>query len=82
MTRIYALRRRTFILAGTIMLLSVSVPAIAQDRYDTLPRGPQIGASVAKALDGAVDQKGNPQNLMTLRGKKGLILLFSRSFDW
>ena len=82
MTLFQHLRRHTFTLAGLIALLFVSVPASAEDRYDTLPHGPRIGASIAQALDGAMDHKGKPQSLKTLRGKKGLILLFSRSFDW
>ena len=30
----------------------------------------------------AKDQLGNPQSLVSLRGPKGLILLFIRSADW
>ena len=30
----------------------------------------------------APDQNGNDQTLATLTGEKGIILMFSRSFDW
>lgn len=68
--------------AFLVVLLAISAPTAAQENYDTLPTGPKIGALLAPALEGATDHKGTSQTLKTLRGKKGLILLFSRSFDW
>lgn len=64
------------------LLVSFAVPALAQQRYDTLPRGPKLNAAMAQALDGAIDQKGRRHNLQSLTGERGLILLFSRSFNW
>jgi cytochrome oxidase Cu insertion factor (SCO1/SenC/PrrC family) len=52
-------------------------PAAAPD-VDAL--GPQVGSQVADfALP---DQHGRQQSLSTLRGPKGLVLVFNRSADW
>ena len=47
------------------------------ERLDGPPAGTQVGALVA-----AQDQTGAARDFGSLRGKKGLVLLFSRSFDW
>jgi hypothetical protein len=71
------------VLAGVFVgFLAFSNLAVAQSRHDALPYGPKIGAAVGSILAGAIDQDGKRQSLKTLQGKKGLILLFSRSFDW
>ena len=71
------------ILAATMFaVVAIATPVLAQERYDTLQKGPRVGAVMAGALDGVIDQNGDRQSLQTLRGKSGLILLFHRSFDW
>jgi hypothetical protein len=49
----------------------------AQQKIKT---GPEIG-SAAPAIE-AVDQNGAPQNLKSISGPKGAILVFFRSADW
>ncbi len=56
-------------------------PARAADAVDQRLDGPAVGANVG-ALVSARDQTGAARDFRSLRGKKGLILLFSRSFDW
>jgi hypothetical protein len=70
-------------MAGVLItLITISNPALAESRHDAIPFGPKIGTQVSAFLDNVSDQEGTRQSLQTLRGKKGLILLFSRSFDW
>ena len=69
-------------IAMVALFIAFAVPALAQQRYDTLLRGPKLNAAMASALDGAIDQKGRRHNLQSLTGERGLILLFSRSFNW
>jgi len=42
--------------------------------------GPAVGAAIPKFE--ALDQNGHRQTFETLRGPKGLVLLFVRSADW
>jgi len=71
------------ILAATLVAVAaIAAPVLAQESYDTLQKGPKVGAVMAHALDGIIDQNGDQQSLQTLRGKSGLILLFHRSFEW
>jgi peroxiredoxin len=42
--------------------------------------GPAVGARIPQFE--AIDQNGNRQTFATLKGPKGLLLLFSRSADW
>ena len=56
-------------------------PALAAGAVDQRTDGPAVGTSVG-ALIAAKDQTGAARDFPSLRGKKGLILLFSRSFDW
>ena len=42
--------------------------------------GPPVGARIP-AFE-AVDQNGRPRNFESLRGPKGLVLMFVRSADW
>lgn len=52
----------------------------AQTAVDTSKLGPQVGTTVP-AFSG-VDQFGRTQDLATLSGPKGLMLVFNRSADW
>ncbi len=47
---------------------------------ENLKTGPAIGSKVPPFK--AVDQYGKRQNFESLRGPKGLVLLFVRSADW
>lgn len=61
-----------------IMLLAQGSLA-QQDSFQWAPDFPS--GSVLPPIQ-ANDQHGNPQNLGNLMGDEGLLLLFSRSFDW
>jgi hypothetical protein len=73
-----------------LFLLMLSVSAFAADekaRLHALPgldkdmkTGPAVGSKIP-ALE-AVDQFGKRQTFESLRGPKGLALLFVRSADW
>ena len=59
-------------------LLWISLAAAAQS---TAPRtGPDVGQKIPAFQ--ASDQNGRVQTFDTLKGKKGLVLLFVRSADW
>ena len=45
-----------------------------------LPTGPDIGARIPDFA--AADQSGKQQTFASLRGPKGLVLMFVRSADW
>ena len=71
---------RTFLACALLAVLSVPEARAAgavDERLDGPPAGTQVGALVA-----ATDQTGAARDFGSLRGKKGLVLLFSRSFDW
>ena len=65
-----------FLLA--LMLLGSIQVSIAQD-FVWAPDFP-VGASVPEIS--AQDQDGNVQSFDGLKGKKGMLLMRSRSFDW
>jgi peroxiredoxin len=46
----------------------------------TLKTGPEIGARIPNFE--APDQNGRTQTFASLRGPKGLVLMFVRSADW
>ena len=46
----------------------------------TLKTGPEIGARIPDFE--AADQNGQRQTFASLRGPKGLVLMFVRSADW
>ena len=68
-------------LACALFAVLLVPDARAAGAVDERSDGPAVGASVG-ALIAAGDQTGTPRDFRSLRGKKGLILLFSRSFDW
>ena len=65
---------------AALMLLSADL-AVAAPPYDRLDRGPRVGETIPHQL-GARDHTGKQRNFGSLRGKNGLIVMFSRSFDW
>ena len=62
----------------TLMLLGSFQVSIAQD-FIWAPDFP-VGASVPEIS--AQNQDGNVQSFDSLKGKKGMLLMMSRSFDW
>ncbi|MGD9902744.1 MAG: hypothetical protein AB7U83_04680 [Vicinamibacterales bacterium] len=67
--------------ALVVLGLAVAQPGVrAQAPVDTSTLGPQVGATVPPFS--GVDQFGRTQNLSTLSGPKGLMLVFNRSADW
>jgi len=62
-----------------LLFLSLLSPVVLAQDYIWAPDFPE-GATIP--LLEAPDQNGNMQNLASLSGSKGLILLFNRSFDW
>lgn len=63
------------------MMIAVSASATVTAAQDDLTIGKKVGERMALALS-ATDQDGRTQNLQSLAGPDGLILLFSRSLDW
>ena len=61
-----------------LALALLTAPAGAQDRLD---RGPRVGAAIPHSL-AARDQYGKMRDFTALAGKRGLILLFTRTLDW
>jgi hypothetical protein len=61
---------------GVALLLA----AFASAQQQPVNTGPEVGQRIPAFT--AIDQNGTPQTLETLRGPKGLVLLFVRSADW
>lgn len=74
----------TALLRAALVGALLSVPLLAQaagSDHDTLDKGPKVGAAIPQLL-AATDQNGRAQDFASLKGERGLILLFSRSLDW
>jgi hypothetical protein len=71
-------------LLRTLILVSLlAVPGVTRAQIAAaaaLPTGPAVGQPIPEFE--AVDQSGRRQTFQTLRGPKGLLLLFHRSADW
>jgi len=85
-----ALSVRGFVAAAILVVLtvvaggSVRAPeAVAEDigGRDAVAKGPQVGDSVPHPLV-ALDQMAQQRTFDSLKGERGLILLFNRSVDW
>lgn len=79
-----SLRRGFGALWGAAFALSVVVPLAGADAagpLDKLDRGLKVGETIPLPL-AATDQTGNTRSFETLKGERGLILMFNRSFDW
>jgi len=63
------MRRVIPLLAGLALLQAAAIQT-----------GPAIGARIPDFQ--AADQDGQPQSFASLRGPKGLVLMFIRSADW
>ena len=63
----------------SIATLALSTQLVVAQDFDWAPDLP-VGSTIP-VLE-APDQNGNIQTLATLAGEKGIVLMFSRSFDW
>lgn len=61
--------------AALLVGIGLTLPAAAAER------GPAVGAPSPHALT-VQDQNGDPRSRENLTGDRGLIILFTRSFDW
>ena len=69
---------------AAILALALALPlhgASAAKNLDVLDKGPAVGSPIPHQLTVA-DQNNEVQDFASLKRKRGLILLFSRSFDW
>lgn len=72
------------LIGATIVALALMLPqhgAFAASDLDTLDKGPVVGTPIPHQLTTA-DQNNELRDFSSLTGKNGLIVLFSRSFDW
>jgi len=60
-----------------LILFAACAVAFAQQAIKT---GPEVGSRLPSFE--ALDQNGRPQNLKTILGPKGALLVFFRSADW
>jgi hypothetical protein len=75
---------RLWIAALIALALALALPlhgAAAATDLDVLDKGPRVGEALPHPLTIA-DQNNEIRDFASLKRKKGLILLFSRSFDW
>jgi cytochrome oxidase Cu insertion factor (SCO1/SenC/PrrC family) len=70
---------------SAVLLIGVlAAPAAAwaqANAYDKLDKGPKVGAAIPQPFQ-ATDQNGQLRDFASLTGKRGLVLLFSRSLSW
>ncbi len=72
------------LLGAAFVSLVLTVPlhgAFAASDLDTLDKGPAVGTSIPHQLT-AADQNNAIRSFSSLKGERGLIVLFSRSFEW
>lgn len=64
------------------LFLAMPFPGTSSaENLDVLDKGPVVGAPLPHPLT-VVDQFNERREFSSLKQKRGLILLFSRSFDW
>ena len=65
-----------------ISLLSLALPIsiVLADTEYAISWGPKVGTTAPMLA--ANDQEGQKQTLDTLKGPKGLLVVFNRSVDW
>ena len=66
------------LLASLLLVAAQSPPA--PPRPDPMELGPRVGQALPSFE--ARDQTGRPRNFASLKGPKGLVLVFFRSADW
>lgn len=72
------------LLAAGLVALFLAPPlqgTSSAENLDVLDKGPAVGAPLPHPLT-VVDQFNEVREFSSLKRKRGLILLFSRSFDW
>lgn len=72
------------LIGAALIALALTLPqqsALAAGDLDTLDKGPAVGAAIPHPLT-APDQNNKIRDFASLTGKNGLIVLFSRSFEW
>lgn len=71
------------LLAAAFVVLALVLPlhGASAANLDVLDKGPAIGTPIPHRLT-VSDQNNQVRDFETLKRKNGLILLFSRSFDW
>ena len=72
------------LISTAFIALALVIPqhgALAAGDLDTLDKGPAVGTAIPHQLT-APDQRNEIRDFSSLTGKNGLIVLFSRSFDW
>jgi len=68
--------------AAVVAVLATAAPsARAADALDELDVGPAVGVSLPYPLTLA-DQTGAQRDFASLKSERGLIVMFSRSFEW
>lgn len=73
-----------YVIGAALVALSLVLPlqgAGASDDLDTLAKGPAVGTPIPHQFN-APDQTNEIRSFTSLKAKNGLIVLFSRSFDW
>lgn len=66
------------LLTALVLFVGLSVSAMAED-YQWAPEQP-VGTQLPSFT--LPDANGNPKEISSLLGPKGMLLLFSRSSDW
>ncbi|NNE83569.1 MAG: hypothetical protein HKN28_06330 [Alphaproteobacteria bacterium] len=72
------------LIATAVIALALALPqpsAMAAGELDTLDKGPAVGTQIPDPFM-APDQNNKIRDFSSLTGKNGLIVLFSRSFEW
>jgi hypothetical protein len=72
------------LIGAAFVALALTLPqhgAFAASDLDTLDKGPAVGTTIPHQFN-APDQNNEIRDFSSLTGKNGLIVMFSRSFDW
>ena len=71
------------LLRAAFVVLALTLPwhGASAANLDVLDKGPAIGTPIPHQLT-VSDQNNQVRNFPSLKRENGLILLFSRSFDW
>ena len=67
-------------LAGALLAMPMAAQA-AGGADDKLDKGPKIATAIPHSL-AASDQNGTGRDFASLKGERGLVLLFARSHGW
>ena len=67
-------------LLASLLLVAAQAQAVPPPRPDPMELGPQVGQTLPAFQ--ARDQDGRLRTFASLKGPKGLVLVFFRSADW